>query len=81
METIETTAEIGFSAIELACKKPHFDIETAFKNSKKIAEHIHKTGLKVSALSLFNNFTDKTCLNDQIEEAKNYIRFGSGGYA
>jgi sugar phosphate isomerase/epimerase len=73
-EAIKTTARIGFSAIELACTKPHFDLETAIKEPKSVAEQIQKTGLKVSALSLFNNFTDKSCLNAQVEEAKTYIR-------
>jgi len=73
-EAIKTAARIGFSAIELACTKPHFDLEIAIKEPKSVAEQIQKTGLKVSALSLFNNFTDKTRLNNQIEEAETYIR-------
>ena len=68
------TVEVGFPAIELACTKPHFDLETAIKEPKKVMEQIKKTGLKVSALSLFNNFTDRACLKAQIEEAATYIR-------
>ena len=74
MEAIETTARSGFSAIELACREPHFDLETAREDPKRVAERIHKTGLKVSALSLFNNFTDGARLKDQIEEGEIYIR-------
>jgi len=74
MEAIETTARIGFSAIELACKKPHLDLETALENPKNVAEQIQRTGLLVSALSLFNNFTDDARLNEQVEEAETYIR-------
>jgi len=73
-EAIETTAQIGFSAIELACTKPHFDIEIALRKPKMVAELIHDAGLKVSALSLFNNFTDRTRSNAQIDEAETYIR-------
>lgn len=74
MEAIETTAEIGFRAIELACTKPHFDLETALKEAKMVAERVQITGLEISALSLFNNFTNRTYLNNQIEEAETYIR-------
>ncbi len=74
MEAIETTARIGFPAMELACAKPHFDMETALQDANGVAEHIQKAGLKVSALSLFNNFTDRARLADQVEAAKVYIR-------
>jgi sugar phosphate isomerase/epimerase len=73
-EAIEMTARIGFPAIELACAKPHFDVETAIENPNSVAERIRKAGLEVSALSLFNNFTDKTRLDAQIEKAVTYIR-------
>ncbi len=73
-EAIETTARIGFPALELACAKPHFDMETALHDANGVAEHIQKAGLKVSALSLFNNFTDRARLADQVEAAKVYIR-------
>ena len=74
VEAIETTARIGFPAIELACAKPHFDLETALEEPGEAAEYVRRAGLKVSALSLFNNFTDAGCLDDQIEKAKTYIR-------
>ena len=74
MEAIETTARIGFPAMELACAKPHFDMETALQDANGVAEHVRKAGLKVSALSLFSNFTDGARLADQVEEAKVYIR-------
>ena len=74
MEAIETAAQIGFAAIELACKKPHFDLTAALEEPKRVAEQVQKTGLKVSALSLFNNFTDSVCLGVQVEEAEAYIR-------
>jgi sugar phosphate isomerase/epimerase len=71
-EAIETTARIGFPAIELACAKPHFDM--ALEDPKRVAEHIQEAGLQVSALSLFNSFTDGERLDDQVEEAETYIR-------
>lgn len=78
-EAINATAEIGFPAIELACMKPHFDIEVALENPDRIAKQVRNAGLVVSALSLFNNFTDEkqklqSCLDDQIEKAVTYIR-------
>jgi sugar phosphate isomerase/epimerase len=72
-EAIEMTARIGFPAIELACAEPHFDVKTALEDSNRVAEHIQKTGLAVSALSLFNNFTDRARLDAQVEEAETYI--------
>lgn len=72
-ESIETTAKIGFSAIELACSKPHFDEELAANDPTKIADFIKQNGLAVSALSLFNNFTDISKLDDQINKAELFI--------
>lgn len=75
-EAVKTTADIGFSAIELACTKPHFDIDMP-EDPNRIAEQIHKTGLDVSALSLFNNFTDRSQLNNQIDKAIAYIKMAA----
>ncbi len=72
MEAIDTTAKVGFSAIELACARTHFDISR--DDPVKVADHIHKAGLEVSALSLFNNFTDVTHLDEQIKKAEAHIR-------
>ena len=72
-EAIEATAQIGFPAIELACASPHFDIETARNNPNEVADHIKRAGLKVSALSLFNNFTNKQSLDNEISKAETYI--------
>ena len=74
MEAIETTSRIGFPAIELACAKPHFDVEIALEDPITVAEYVQKTGLAVSALSLFNNFTDGMSLDDQIGKAETYVR-------
>ena len=73
-EAIEGTARSGFSAIELACCKPHFGIEVARTEPQRVAEQIQENGLTVSALSLFNRFTDAATLEDQLEEAEVYIR-------
>jgi sugar phosphate isomerase/epimerase len=73
-EAIDTTIQIGFDAIELACISPHFDIDTALNNPDNIADYIKNSGLKVSALSLFNNFTDHQNLDDEINKAITYIK-------
>ncbi|MEK7399522.1 MAG: sugar phosphate isomerase/epimerase [Candidatus Poribacteria bacterium] len=73
-EAIKTTADIGFPAIELACMKPHFDIDMS---PDRVAEQIHNAGLDVSALSLFNNFTDRSQLNNQIDKAMAYIKMAT----
>ena len=73
-EAIEATATLGFPAIELACGQPHFDIATARTDPQRVAAQIHQSGLQVSALSLFNNFTDRADLDWQLEEAEVYIR-------
>ncbi len=73
-EAIEATAKLGFSAIELACTKPHFDAELAINNPMKVAETIKQNGLAVSALSLFNEFTDPSKLDDQIGKAELFIK-------
>ena len=74
MEAIEAAAEIGFSAVELACAGPHLNAKIAAENPKSVADHVQKVGLEISALSLFNNFTDRTRLNEQVAAAEMYIR-------
>lgn len=73
-KAIAITAEIGFPAIEIACTSPHFDMEIAQKKPEQIARQIQQAGLKVSALSLLNNFTNSDILGKQIETAVTYIR-------
>lgn len=73
-EAIEATTKLGFSAIELACIKPHFDAEMAIDNPTKIADSIKQNGLTVSALSLFNEFTDPSKLDEQIGKAELFIK-------
>jgi len=71
MEAIDAAPKAGFSAIELSCMKPHFDIGQ--DDPDKVSEHIRSVGLDVSALSLFNSFTDRSHLEDQIQKARTYI--------
>ena len=73
-EAVEATRKVGFAAIELACCKPHFDVEMARRNPESVAERIEQAGLKVSALSGFNSFTDPDTLAEQIEDAEILIR-------
>jgi len=73
-DAIKTTALVGYPAIELACIAPHFDLATARKEADRIAVLIKDAGLTVSALSLFNNFTDPKCFEEQILSAETYIR-------
>jgi len=74
LEAIEANSRIGFAAIELACIQPHFDLEMAKSEPQRIAEHIRRNDLSVSALSLFNNFTDEKEWEAQIAAAEVYIR-------
>jgi len=73
-EAIEATGGAGFDALELACVKPHFDIDTARARPQRVAQQIQGRGLTVSALSLFTHFTDAARLDEQLEEAETYIR-------
>ena len=78
---IDATAELGFPAIELACREPHFGIDNARTNATTVARRVRDAGLDVSALSLFNSFTDEAALDRQVDEAAIFIRlaplFGS----
>lgn len=71
---ISATAEIGFPAIELACTAPHLDLMLAHEAPEAVAERIQCAGLRVSALSLFNNFTDPATSDQHIDAAKTFIR-------
>lgn len=73
-DAIAATAGIGIPAIELACMSPHFDLEMAHRNPQQVADQIREYGLTVSALSLFNSFTDPATLDAQVEAAETYIR-------
>ncbi len=70
---IPATAEAGYHTIELACRAPHFDRRRA--RTKKTVELVKNAGLEVSALSLFNKFTEPALLDEEVEDAKEYIRF------
>jgi L-ribulose-5-phosphate 3-epimerase len=71
---IDATKRAGFDAIELACKSPHFDLETARRDAPGVAQRIESEGLKVAALSLYNNFTDPAQLDAHVEAATTFLR-------
>jgi len=72
-EAIAAAAELGFDAIELACCRPHFDLETARRRPEDIARRIKGAGLAVSALSGFNGFTDPESLSEELAAAETFI--------
>ncbi|MDP6359061.1 MAG: sugar phosphate isomerase/epimerase [Planctomycetota bacterium] len=76
-EAINVTADIGYDAIELACAAPHLEYETAAADPEKIARDIRDAGLDVSALSLFNNFTDRAGLREQLRVAETFINLAT----
>ena len=71
---IDVTAELGYDAIELACCRPHFDLELARRDPEGVARRIERAGLDVSALSAFNTFTDPRTLDDELAAAATLIR-------
>jgi sugar phosphate isomerase/epimerase len=71
---IDVTAASGYDAIELACCKPHFDLETARTRASSIARRIERTGLAVSALSGSNCFTDPQRLDQELAAVERFIR-------
>lgn len=71
---IDLAGDLGFSAIEVACKAPHFDLATARRNPEGIFQAIEHAGLDVAALSLYSNFTEPLQLAKQIEAAEFYVR-------
>ena len=80
-EAAAKTREAGYSAIELACARPHLDQETARSRADGVADEIRRQGLTVSALSLFNCFTDRGKLTAQVRAAATFLalapRFGA----
>ena len=81
-EAIAGAVTAGFEAMELACTAPHLDLTTARGEAGQWAERIEQAGLAVSALSLFNRFTQEDEWQQQAEEAELYLRlaplFGAG---
>jgi protein FrlC len=73
-KAIAGTAALGYDAIELACCRPHFDLETARRAPEAIARRIEEAGLAVSALSGFNTFSDPDTLGDELAAAETFIR-------
>ena len=71
---IEATADIGFRAIEIACMAPHLSLEVARRGHERGVGRVRRAGLTVSALSLFNNFTDPARLDEEVESAETFIR-------
>ena len=81
-DAIRVTGEVGFPAIELACRWPHLDLQTALSATDQIADSIRRAGLEVSALSLYNSFTLRETLDEQCAAALRFIflapEFGTG---
>lgn len=73
-EAVSGAAEAGFEAIELACAAPHLDLARARQGVEPCAAQIEECGLTVSALSLFNQFTKESDLEQQVEDAEFFIR-------
>ena len=71
---IAATAELGYRGIELACCKPHFDLDTARRAPERVARRIEDSGLEVSALSGFNTFTDPDSLENELAAAETFIK-------
>jgi sugar phosphate isomerase/epimerase len=74
MEAIGAAARTGVAAIELACRAPHLDLDTARSSSTRVAGTITGHGLEVSALSLYSSFTEPQTLDAQIDAAETYVR-------
>ena len=72
-EAIDATGRAGFTAIELACTGPHFDLRTARENAEETAQKIRDAGLRVAALSLFNSFTEQERLGGELDAAATFI--------
>jgi len=64
----------GFSAIELACAKPHLDFEALATRAAPIAAEIREAGLDVAALSLHNRFTEEERKDVEVKAAAAFIR-------
>ena len=73
LKAIDAMKEIGCSSMELACHPQHLDCKTAREKPGEIAGYIRKAGIEVSALSLFNKFTDSASLDQEVESAELYI--------
>jgi len=73
-QAIQVTADLGFPAIELACAEPHFGLATACHHAESVAERVGLVGLAVSALSLFNDFTHASRLEEEVGAATVFIR-------
>jgi len=73
-EAIDATAAAGFPVIELACRAPHFGLDTAGADPERVAARIREAGLAVSALSLFNHLTDPDRLDAEVDAAATFIR-------
>ena len=72
-EAIAAAAAAGYSAIELACCRPHFDLEGGADSPEDVARWIRAAGLEVAALSLVNNLTERGDLEEEIARAERYI--------
>jgi len=72
-EAIDATADIGCPAIELACVAPHFSLDLARHDPERVAERIRRQRLDVSALSLFNQFSDPVRLDEAVDAAATFI--------
>lgn len=72
-DAVPAAKNAGYSALELACFGPHRSAIIERNTAGKIVRKILDSGLKVSALSLTNDFTHPNTLEKQLEEARGFI--------
>jgi sugar phosphate isomerase/epimerase len=72
-EAILGASSIGYSAIELACAKPHLDYDVALSDIDGIAELIKDLDLEVAALSMFNELANRDDFEEEIGRVEAFI--------
>ena len=74
---VDSTARLGFPAIELLCAAPHLDHARARRDAAEVAARIRDAGLAVAALSLHNCFTERSGLAEQLHHARIFIELAA----
>lgn len=67
-EAVERTAQLGYDAVELMCREPHFDVDTTVEEAEELKATVEDLGIEIAALGTYTG--DYVEVSDATAEAE-----------
>jgi len=52
-EAVDLTAEVGYDAVELMCREPHFGVDTTVEEAAELKARVEDRGIEIAALGTY----------------------------